>query len=291
MIFVRERNPMRIDVTRAATRLAAIVIAGLLLPFAAVLAQDDGEAPEPPGWNGIRKEFYEGREIADSKLVVVEAPDKAEDASVVPVTIYLNADVAENIKTLRVFIDNNPMPMVGSFTFGRAAGMGSKTISTRVRFDSFSYIRAIAETADGKLYMGMHFVQAAGGCSSPAIKDATEAAANAGQINIKKIAAKRFASNRTQSMVTAEGQVMLKHPNFSGMQMDPVTGQYIAAKYVKTIDVSRGGELIFHLEAGISLSTNPNVRFTYGSVENETLEAKAEDSDGAKFDAVSAGDS
>lgn len=281
---------MSFNVTRTARLLAAAVISAMLLPIAGACAQDD-ETAAPPGWEAIRKEFYNGREIAESKLVVVEAPDKAEDASVVPVTIYLNADVAENIKTLRVFIDNNPMPLVGSFSFGRAAGMGSKTISTRVRFDSFSYIRAIAETNDGRLYMDTHFVQAAGGCSSPAIKDATEAAANAGQMNIKKIAAQRFASNRHQSMVTAEGQVMLKHPNYSGMQMDPVTGQYIPAKYVKSIDVSRGGELIFHMEAGISLSTNPNVRFTYGSVEGETLEAKAEDSDGATFNAVSAGDS
>ncbi len=279
------------DVTRAARQLAAAVLFATLLPFGTVAIAQDDETPEPPGWNGIRKEFYDGREIAESKLVVVEAPDKAEDASVVPVTIYLNAEVAENIKSLRVFIDNNPMPLVGSFAFGRAAGLGSKTISTRVRFDSFSYIRAIAETEDGRLYMDTHFVQAAGGCSSPAIKDATEAAANAGQMNIKKIAAQRFASNRNQSMVTAEGQVMLKHPNYSGMQMDPVTGQFIPAKYVRSIDVSRSGELIFHMEAGISLSTNPNVRFTYGSVEGETLEAKAEDSDGATFNAVSAGDS
>lgn len=281
---------MRMDFTRAAQRLAIAAAAAVILPFAAAYAQDD-EAAAPGGWESIRKEFYNGREIAESKLVVVEAPDKAEDASVVPVTIYLNAEVAENIKTLRVFIDNNPMPLVGSFAFGRAAGVGSKTISTRVRFDSFSYIRAIAETEDGRLYMDTHFVQAAGGCSSPAIKDATEAAANAGQMNIKKIAAKRFASNRNQSMVTAEGQVMLRHPNYSGMQMDPVTGQYIPAKYVRSIDVSRGGELIFRMEAGISLSTNPNVRFTYGSIDGETLEAKAEDSDGATFNAVSAGDS
>jgi len=281
---------MNFNVTRAVSQFAAAVISAIIVAAVPALAQDD-EAAAPPGWEAIRKEFYNGREIAESKFVVVEAPDKAEDASVVPVTIYLNADVAENIKTLRVFIDNNPMPLVGSFSFGLAAGVGSKTISTRVRFDSFSYIRAIAETNDGRLFMDTHFVQAAGGCSSPAIKDATEAAANAGQMNIKKIAAQRFASNRNQSMVTAEGQVMLKHPNYSGMQMDPVTGQYIPAKYVKSIDVSRGGELIFHMEAGISLSTNPNVRFTYGSVEGETLEAKAEDSDGATFNAVSAGDS
>lgn len=276
-----------------AASFAALLLALVLVPFGvAAYAAEDDEAPEPPGWDAIRKEYYDGKTIIENKQIIVEAPDKAEDASVVPVTIYINAEAGENIKNLRVFIDNNPMPMVGTFSFGRAAALGSKTISTRVRFDSFSYIRAIAETEDGKVYMGTHFVQAAGGCSSPAIKDAQAAAAGAGEMHIKKVSKQeKFASSKHQSMVTAEGQVMLKHPNYSGMQMDPVTGQYIPAKYVKTIDVSRSGELVFHVEAGISLSTNPNIRFTYGSIDGESLEAKAEDSDGASFNAVSNGDS
>ncbi len=275
-----------------AARFAALLFALVLVPFSPPAFAQDDEAPEPPGWDAIRKEYYSGKEIIEKNQIIVEAPDKAEDASVVPVTIYINAEAGDNIKNLRVFIDNNPMPMVGTFTFGRASGIGPKTLSTRVRFDSFSYIRAIAETEDGKVYMGTHFVQAAGGCSSPAIKDAQAAAADAGEMHIKKVSkAQKFASSKHQSMVTAEGQVMLKHPNYSGMQMDPVTGQYIPAKYVKTIDVTRSGEPVFHLEAGISLSTNPNIRFSYGSIDGESLEAKGEDSDGALFNAVSTGDS
>lgn len=282
---------MKKTVSRALA-LGAMVFSLSLLPHIPnARAQDGDEAASPPGWDAIRKEFYDGKNLIENNQIIVEAPDKAEDAAVVPVKIYINADAADNIRTLRVFIDNNPMPMVGNFTFGRAAGLGPKTISTRVRFDSFSYIRAIAETEDGKFYMGAHFVQAAGGCSSPAIKDAQAAAAGAGEMHIKKVSKdQKFASSKQQSMVTAEGQVMLKHPNYSGMQMDPVTGQYIPAKYVKSIDVSRAGELIFHLEAGISLSTNPNIRFSYGSIQGESLEAKGEDSDGATFNAVSEGD-
>lgn len=261
----------------------------IVLSVAPALSQDDEDANQPPGWDAIKTEFYNDRQIEEVKTnLVVEAPDKAEDAAVVPVTIYINADLADNIKTMRVFIDNNPMPLVGAFSFGRAAGIGPKTISTRVRFDSFSYIRAIVETTDGKLFMAAHFVQAAGGCSSSAVKDATSAAADAGHMIVKKIAkGQTFASQKNQSMVTAEAQVMLRHPNFSGMQMDPATGQHIPAKYVRELDVTRSGELVFHLEAGISLSTNPNIRFTYGSVENETLEATASDSDGATFAAKS----
>lgn len=283
---------MKKKVSRALAFGAMLLSFALLQNSVPAFAVEDDEAASPPGWDAIRKEFYDGKTLLESNQVIVEAPDKAEDAAVVPVKIYINAEASDNIKTLRVFIDNNPMPMVGNFTFGRGAGIGPKTLSTRVRFDSFSYIRAIVETEDGKFYMGAHFVQAAGGCSSPAIKDAQAAAAGAGEMHIKKVSKdQKFASSKHQSMVTAEGQVMLKHPNYSGLQMDPVTGQYIPAKYVKTIDVSRTGELIFHLEAGISLSTNPNIRFSYGSIEGENLEAKGEDSDGATFNAVSAGDS
>lgn len=280
-------KPTMTKMTKGFAVMAALVVtmmAGALVP---AIAQDD-DADRPPAWDAIRKEFYDGKDIVEKDQIIIEAPDRAEDASVVPVTIHVGPEAADNIKTLRIFVDNNPMPMVGTFTFGHAAGIGSKTISTRVRFDTLSDIRAIAETHDGKVYMGKHFVQASGGCSSPAIKDAQAAADSAGVMNVKTVTkAQRFASNRHQSMLTAQGQVMLKHPNYSGMQMDPVTGEYIPAKYVKTIDVTRAGELVFHLEAGISLSTNPNIRFTYGSVANETLEAKAEDSDGALFNATS----
>ena len=267
---------------RATATLAAIAmsLAFAILPAAA--ATDDP-------WISIRKEFYGDRQIVDTKApLIVEAPDKAEDAALVPVSIYLMADIADNIKSLRVFIDNNPMPMVGTFTFGKAAGFGPKTISTRVRFNTFSYIRAIAETDDGKLFMATHFVQAAGGCSSPAMKDAQAALDTAGQMHVKKLNdPQKFTSNKNASSVTAEAMVMLRHPNYSGMQMDPASGQFIPAKYVRTLDVTRGNELVFHLEAGISMSSNPNVRFTYGTNGDEPLSAVAADSDGAVFKASS----
>ena len=272
-----QRLTQRLTVTLAAV---AMSLVSLIMPAAA--ATDDP-------WISIRKEFYGDREILVTKApLILDAPDKAEDAALVPVSIYLLPDIADNIKTLRVFIDNNPAPMVGTFTFGKAAGFGPKTIATRVRFDTLSFIRAIAETDDGKLYMATHFVQAAGGCSSPAIKDAQEALDSAGQMHVKKLNdPHKFASSRNSSSVTGEAMVMLRHPNYSGMQMDPASGQFIPAKYLRTLDIMRGNELVFHLEAGISMSSNPNVRFTYGANGNEALSAVASDSDGAVFKASS----
>lgn len=274
------QHPLSQNAQRATAMLAAIAISLTFVIMPAVAADNDA-------WVSLRKEFYGDRQISEMKPpLILDAPDRAEDAALVPVSIYLLPEIADNIKSLRVFIDNNPMPMVGTFTFGKAAGFGSKTISTRVRFDTLSYIRAIAETEDGKLYMATRFVQASGGCSSPAIKDAQEALDTAGQMQVKKLNnPHKFASSKNSSSVTGEAMVMLRHPNYSGMQMDPASGQFIPAKYLRTLDVMRGDELVFHLEAGISMSTNPNVRFTYGANGDEALNAVAADSDGAVFKA------
>ena len=48
---------------------------------------------------------------------------------------------------------------------------------------------------------------------------------------------------------------MIRHPNFTGMQMDQLTREYTPAKFVQEIEVKRGGELVFqhggrHLDLG-----------------------------------------
>jgi sulfur-oxidizing protein SoxY len=261
----------------------AFVMAGTLCAGSFTVHAEDGE----DRWPALRKEFFGDRPIVDEKApLAIEAPDKAEDSAVVPMTVYLFPSVAEDVTTLHVFIENNPMPLVGKFNFGSGAGTGARTLSTRVRFDTFSYIRAVAETKDGRLLMTTKFVQAAGGCSAPAVKDFQEAMEHTGEMRLKKIEKQhRFLSNQQSAMITREAEVMLRHPNYSGMQMDKETGAFIPARYVRQIDVKRGDDLVFHLEAGISLSTNPNIRFTYGSLTDESLSATASDSDGKEFSA------
>ena len=239
-------------------------------------------------WPALRSEFFGNREITEGQVpLAIEAPDKAEDSAIVPVAIYLFGSIAGNVKTMHVFIDNNPMPLVGKFEFGPAAGSGARTLSTRVRFDTFSYLRAVVELTDGRLLMTTKFVQAAGGCSAPALKDFTEAMEHTGEMNLKKMEKpQRFASNRQSLTFMREAQVMLRHPNFSGMQMDPSTGSFVPARYVREIEVKRGDDLVFHMDAGISLSTNPNIRFTYESSGDEDLAARGTDSDGQTFSAV-----
>ena len=48
---------------------------------------------------------------------------------------------------------------------------GRAQVETRLRFEDFSFVRAVAEMNDGKLYMSQRWVKAAGGCSAPNAKN------------------------------------------------------------------------------------------------------------------------
>jgi sulfur-oxidizing protein SoxY len=60
-----------------------------------------------------------------------------------------------------------------------------------------------------------------------------------------------------------EAQVMIRHPNNSGLQMDQLTRHYIPAFFVRDIKVWQGDELVWAMEGGISISEDPNIRFNY----------------------------
>lgn len=258
----------------------AIAVSTAIVTLVPAHAPAYAQAPvEEDMWPGIRKELYAQRAIAEEDgAVTLEAPVRAEDAAVVPITMRIPAKIAANAKALTLVIEKNPMPVAATFTFGPAAGQGERVISTRVRVDMYSNVRAILETSDGELHMATKFVKAAGGCSAPALKDAEEALAQLGKMKLRLHQAH-------QSPMTQEAQVMIRHPNYSGMQMNQLTGLYIPAKYVQQIEVKRGDEVVFKMEGGISLSENPNIRFTYAPGADNEIVVTAKDTDGSVFTA------
>ena len=101
------------------------------------------------------------------------------------------------------------------------------------------------------------FVRAAGGCSAPASKDAAAALAALGQMKVRWYEGEGGASGRR------EAQVMLRHPNYSGLQRDQMTQLYIPPHFVDTLEVRQGDELLFAMSGGISISEDPTFRFAY----------------------------
>ena len=132
----------------------------------AAVGQDQ---PSEDTWNSIKDDIFKGRPILDGAgFVVLDAPRRADDAAVVPIGMHVNftGDDKRTLQSLTLVIDENPAPVAGTFTIGPHSGVTS--ISTRVRVNSYSYVRAVAELSDGKLYGVKAYVKASGGCSAPA---------------------------------------------------------------------------------------------------------------------------
>jgi sulfur-oxidizing protein SoxY len=195
----------------------------LVLPGLA-LAQESEAA-----WDAIRPQIFGERAIEDGSSVVREG--------------------AAPVKAVTLVIDENPAPLAATFTFGE--DRRSFDLSTRMRVNSYSFVRAIAETSDGKLHMVKAYVKAAGGCSAPAGKDMAEAKANLGQMRFRVFPG------------GGEAQVQIRHPTYSGLQMDQVTRLYTPAWFIETITVAQGAKPIFRMEGGISISEDPTFRFSY----------------------------
>ncbi|MDX2264034.1 MAG: quinoprotein dehydrogenase-associated SoxYZ-like carrier [Hyphomicrobiales bacterium] len=224
---------------------------GLWLLAAAALVSP-AAAQSDKTWESFRADVFGSRPIADgTNVITLQAPVRAEDAAITPIDVA-PAPGAKPIKALTLIIDENPAPVVASFSFG--PGAMNAAISTRVRVDSYSYVRAVAELEDGSLHMVKKFVKASGGCSAPAGKDHDKAIAEMGKMKLRQFTPKDGAR---------EAQIMIRHPNYSGLQMDQLTRNYTPAHFVRDIEIKRGDELIFRMEGGISLSEDPNIRFLF----------------------------
>ena len=234
-------------------------------------------------WPTLKQQAFGDRAIAaEDGMVVLEIPGTAEDAALVPLTVRVPPQVGQALKSLTLFIDKNPDPRVATLHFGPAAGNGGeRSFSTRVRIDNFSYVRAVLETQDGTLHMASRFVAAAGGCGAMQAKDPDTEMVDFGKTIVKTFPPAIDASPLWSA------QVMIRHPNSNGMQLDINTANVIPARFVNEVIVKRGGELVFDMQSTFSISTNPNFRFTFGRGTDNALDVAITDTGGTRFAAQS----
>ena len=84
----------------------------------------------------------------------------------------------------------------------------------------------------------------------------------------------------------ARAQVMVSHPNFSGMQMDQVTRLYVPARFVKEIEIFNSEERLITAKLDFAISENPNIRFFFTPNGKDQLRARVLDSENATFEKV-----
>ena len=80
-----------------------------------------------------------------------------------------------------------------------------------------------------------------------------------------------------------EAQIMIGHPNNSGLQMDQVTRLYIPAFFINELRIWQDDTLVLAMEGGISISEDPNVRFTYVPNGAKRIRTEAKDTEGHVF--------
>ena len=227
---------------------------------------EESDAERQARWQDLRHAVFGDRTVEDGAgTITLDAPSRALDAALVPITIDLPGPA--KVKTVYLMIDENPSPLAGTFHFGPAAD--TRELRTRVRVDAYTLMHAVAETEDGRLFMAERYVKAAGGCSAPSTKDAKLALERLGQMKLKP------AGDAVQ--------LLISHPNFNGMQMDQLTRNYTPARFIQDVRVTRGDALVFDLEADISLSEDPAITFGVVGKTPAPITVEVHDSANATF--------
>jgi len=230
------------------------VLAAIVLFLCAFGGSERSEAERAARWSDLKHAIFGDRTVGDAaNRVTIDAPARAEDAAVVPVAIRIAEALAPEIRGLYLVIDDNPSPLAAHFLLGPLAD--AREIATRVRVDDYTYLHAVAETADGRLYAAARFIKAAGGCSAPAGKDQALALERLGKMKVNF-------TERSKTDEPVRIKLLISHPNNSGLQMDQATRNYIPADFMQTLEVTYNGQSVFRLESDVAISEDPTFNFS-----------------------------
>lgn len=253
--------------------LLAIVLIGAL----AAPALADEQAERLAHWAELKEAVFGDRPAVDGAgLVTLEAPKRALDAALVPITVTTMP--GSDITGLTLVIDDNPGPVAARVAFGPRGD--PSLLSLRVRVNQYTLMHAVAETADGALHETAQFVKAAGGCSAPVGAGEAESLAQIGRMKLRL-------SGEVAAGRPVEAQLLIRHPNFNGMQMDQLTRLYTPMRFVQQVEIALNGERVLSMENDISLATDPAIGFRFIPRAEDLpskLKVTVRDSDNAVFE-------
>lgn len=241
-------------------------LALMILPTLSYAAKDETI------WKQVLKaQYFAEKNIQPGDAVIqLSTPKRAEDPALVPIKVTANLVQTNDkyIKRIILLIDKNPVPLIGEFEF--TPDSGKADIAMRVRVNTYSYIRAIAEMNNGDLFMVKKFVKASGGCSAPIGADYDAAMQRLGKMKFRL-------DDGLQDGKPIMAQLLISHPNITGMQMDQVTRFKRRAHFIKQIKVTFNDKPILTAKTDIAISSDPNFRFYFIPTKKGELKAEFTD--------------
>ena len=262
-----------------------VYIAGLFISISAVFAdvmpQDWRQQISDQAWEeNLRFATFQDREIfedTEQNVLEIKGPYRAEDATLAPVSIHTKIPQSDElyIQRIHVFIDKNPVPLVGIFDFTRASGKAD--LAMRVRVNDHSFVRAIAELNTGELYMAKSFIRATGACSAPPPKSIDDSFANMGMMKMKLIGDVEYEKPNLM-------QLKIKHPNITGLQPMRI-GSHLhpPAYFVNQLTVNYNGNLVMKALLTFAISMDPSLRFFFVPENEGILTVQAADTKNASW--------
>ena len=153
-------NPLRrtfLKLTAAVGTLAWVVGTGLLKAGEALAATWNKNGFESKAVADALKSLG-AASLAESKDIIITAPDIAENGAVVPIAVTSKIPRTQSIS---IIAEKNPFPL--SSTYDLSNG-GEAYVSTRIKLGETSNVRAVIK-ADGKFYTAAKEVKVTiGGC-------------------------------------------------------------------------------------------------------------------------------
>lgn len=246
-----------------------------LTVYAGVAPADYRQKLSDKAWEeNLRTQNFQDREIiegAAQDLFELKAPYTAEDATVVPISIHTKMPQTADryIKRMTIFVDKNPLPLVGQFDFTPHSGKAD--LAMRIRVDTFSYVRAVAELNTGELYMTKSFVRAKGACSAPPPASMEDSKRLLGKMKMKVVGDLKLGEPNLM-------QVMVRHPNITGMAPLRIGSHVIPpAFFMDTFEVSYNDKPIVKAVLTFSISMDPALRFFFVPEEEGVMTVKGTD--------------
>ena len=230
--------------------------------------------------DNLRNQNFQDRVIiegTEQDIFELKAPYTAEDATVVPISVHTKIPQTPEryIKKMSIFVDMNPMPVVGFFEF--TPDSGKADLAMRIRVDTFSYVRAVAELNTGELYMTKSFVRAKGACSAPPPASMEDSRKLLGKMKMKVVGEVKMGEPNLM-------QVKVRHPNITGMAPLKIGSRVIPpAFFMDSFEVDYNGKLIVKAFLTFSISMDPALRFYFVPEKDGVMTVKGTDTKKNKF--------
>lgn len=227
-------------------------------------------------WPVMKEGFFPKRTIEEADFIKLSGPKRAESGAQVPITLTIDRPqgAPDAIKSVYIIVDANPIPLAATYHLSEL--LGKLTLSTRIRLETDSFIHAVGETADGKLFMTAIPIRASGGCGGAVDGDDQAVLAAAGKIKLNVETPVTFKQATTATFI-------IKHPMFTGLQRDLVSQGFRPAFYIQKATFTYDGKPVLDVDFGVGTSEDPYLRFDFVPPAPGKLEVKAHDNEEGKF--------